>query len=231
MGYKILFFLFFFIISNGVSSQGIEVNIIQNNLGIDYKVRDFVTYVELSNNVSGDKYAGELFLFDDWKNRGEVQINGKKYTLLNVNFNIRNNEFLSEIGKDSVFTVLPKYIDFITINDKKFKYHLYKGENKFFEVLLDNKKKLSIFKGYHIRIISKSDIGMLDRPFDEVRREEKFYILNDSKLIGFKLKKKDILKQIDKDKQKAIIKYIIEKKLSYKREKDVIEIFKYYNTI
>jgi hypothetical protein len=231
MRYKILILFICFIICNGVSSQGIQVNIVQSNLGLDYKIRDFVVHTKLSNNESGEKLIGSFFLFDDWKNNCKIQINGKEFRLNNVNFNIQNNEFLSEIGKDSVFTVTPKYIDFITINNKKFKYHLYKGENKFFEVLLDTKKKLSLFKGHHIRIIPKSDMGMLNRPYDEIRREKKFYILNGSKLIGFKLKKKDILKQIDKDKQNTIIKYIIEKKLSYKREKDVIEIFKYYATI
>ncbi len=231
MRYKILILFICFIICNGVSSQGIQVNIVQSNLGVDFRIRDFVVDAKLSNNESGEKYIGSFFLFDDWKNNCKIQINGKEFRLNNVNFNIQNNEFLSEIGKDSVFTVIPKYIDFITINNKKFKYHLYKGENKFFEVLFESKKKLSIFKGYHIRIIPKSNIGMLDRPFDEIRIEKKFYALNSSKLIGFKLKKKDILKQIDKDKQNAIMKYIVEKKLSYKREKDVVEIFKYYDTI
>ncbi len=231
MRYKILILFIFFIICDCVSSQSMQVNIAQNNLGIDYKIRDFEAEVKRSKNENGEKYIGSFFLFDNWKNNCKIQINGKEFRLNNVNFNIQSNEFLSKIGEDSVFTVLPKYIDFITINNKKFKYHLYKGENKFFEVLLDTKNIFSLFKGHYIRIIPKSEVGMLNRPYDEIRREKKFYILNGSKLIGFKLKKKDILKRIDKDKQNIIIKYVVEKKLSYKREKDVVEIFKYYNTI
>lgn len=122
---------------------------------------------------------------------------------------------MSEIIKDSVFTLLPEYIDFITIDSKVYKYQLYKGENKFFEVLFESENKISHYRGYDIRIIQKSELGMLNRPYDEVKKDEKFCILNNDELVVLKLKKKDLLKFIDNDKQDAILKYVKEKGLTY----------------
>jgi len=71
-------------------------------------------------------------------------------------------------SEKDIFTIASKNIDFIHVKDKSFKYQLYKGEHKFFEVLFESKKRLSLFKGYHIRILPKSELGMLNRPFDEI---------------------------------------------------------------
>ena len=151
MKYIVQILLLSFGICQTISSQAIQTNVVQNNLGIDYKIRDFVVNTELLNNGYGEKYLGSFFLFDNWKNNSQVQIRGKKFAFYNVNFNVKNNEFMSEVSKDSVFTLLPEYIDFITIDSKVYKYHLYKGENKFFEVLFESEKKISIYRGYDIR--------------------------------------------------------------------------------
>lgn len=231
MRYIVQLLLLSFGICQPISSQGIQTNIVQNNLGIDYKMRDFVVNTKLLNNDYGEKYLGSFYLFDNWNKNSHVQIRGKKFAFYNVNFNVKNNEFMSEVSKDSVFTLLPEYIDFITIDTKVYKYKLYKGVNKFFEVLFESEKNPSIYRGYNIRIILKSELGMLNRPYDEIKKDEKFYILYNDELVVLKLKKKDLLKFIDNDKQEAILKFVKEKGLSYKNEKDVIVIFKYYDSI
>ena len=72
---------------------------------------------------------------------------------------------------------------------------------------------------------------MLNRPKDEIIKEEKFYTINKAELVVLKLKKKDILKVIDQDKQQAILKYVKEKNLSYKKENDVLKLLIYYDAL
>jgi len=232
MKYVLLLLFFSFGLCQSIASQdGIQTNIRQNNLGMDYRLRDFMVNTKLQNDGYGEKYIGSFFLFDNWRPTSKVYIRGKEFTFRNVNFNVQSNEFISEVSKDSVFYLLPKYIDFIVIDDKTYKYQLYKGATKFFEVLYENNNKRSIYRGYDVRIIPKSDVGMLNRPYDEIKHEEKFFMMEGVEPIAFKLKKKEILNLIAKDKRDAVSKYIKENKLSYKKEKDVLKIFKYYDTI
>lgn len=227
MRYIIAFF-FFICLTFSSQAQSAPVN---SNLGLDYILLDYVSQVKLSNNSYGEKYTGSFFLFDNWTNNCEIQLSGKLFKLNNVNFNVDTNEFMSEMGKDSVFSIDSKYVDFINIRGKRFIYKIYKGQNKFFEVLLKSEKGTSLFKGYNIRILPKSEMGMLNRPYDEIKKEEKYFITNGTELVNIKLKKKDILRFLEKDKQSIMLKHIKENKLSFKKEKDLKEIFKYYNSI
>ncbi len=219
---------FIFLICSNVSSQQKTVN--DDALGTIFQLQNITSNAENSGANDGN-YIGTFLLFKDWNNSCSIQIIGKKYALNRVNFNVQNNEFMYKTGENDIFAIAPKNIDFIHIKGQSFKYKLYKGEDKFFEVLFESKKRLSLFKGYHIRILPKSELGMLNRPKDEIKKEEKFYILNGTELAVLKLKKKDILKLIDKDMQDKITKYVKEKSLSYKKEKDVLEILKYYDII
>ncbi|NNC69969.1 MAG: hypothetical protein HKN90_04010 [Flavobacteriaceae bacterium] len=231
MRFKILFLLVTSITFSTTFSQEGQTNVLQRNLAIDYRIRDFVVNKRLSDNDHGEKYIGTYYLFKDWSNSSRIHLTGKEFVLNNVNFNVQTNEFMSEIGQDSVFTVIPNYIDRIAIGDRNFTYNFYKNENKFFEVLFSASKKISLYKGFHIRIIPKSEMGMLNRPYDEVRIEEKLYLIYDQEIVELKKKKKDILGFIEKDLQNDLLIYIKSKKLSYKKEKDLIEIFKYYDTL
>jgi len=226
MRFIICFFVFFMCCN--VSSQQKTVN--NSAQGTNFQLQNFTSDAKNSGANDGS-YKGTFLLFNDWKNNGSVQITGKKYALNSVNFNVQNNEFMYKNGEKGIFTIAPNHIDFVHIKNKSFKYHLYKDEHKFFEILFESKKRLSLFKGYHIRILPKSELGMLSRPLDEIKKEEKFYVKNGIELVVLKLKKKDILKFIDKDKQNAILKFVKERSLSYKKEKDILEIFKYYDKI
>ncbi len=227
MRFTICYFFIFFVCSN-VSSQQKVAN--DDALGTIFQLQNITSDAE-NSGANNSNYKGTFLLFDDWKNSGSVEITGKKYALNSVNFNVQNNEFMYKTGENGIFTIASNHIDFIRIKNKSYKYHLYKDEHKFFEILFESKKKLSLFKGYHIRILPKSDLGMLSRPLDEIKKEEKFYVQNGEELVVLKLKKKDILKLIDKDKQNAILKHVKERSLSFKKEKDVLAIFKYYDTI
>ena len=115
---------------------------------------------------------------------------------------------------------------------KKYKYHFYKNENKFFEVLLESdEEKVSVLKGYHIRIIPKSNMGMLNRPYDKITKDQKFYILKGAEIKQLKLKKKEVFRLMKVELQNDVKKYIKKNKLSYKKEKELVEIFKYYNSL
>ena len=219
---------FVFLICNITGAQQKTVN--DDALGTVFQLRNIASDAE-NSGANDSNYKGTFLLFKDWNNNGSIQIDEKKYALSNVNFNVQNNEFMYKNGENDIFTIAPKNIDFINVKDRSFKYHTYKDEPKFFEVLFESKKKLSFFKGYHIRILPKSELGMLNRPKDEIIKEEKFYTINKAELVVLKLKKKDILKVIDQDKQQAILKYVKEKNLSYKKENDVLKLLIYYDAL
>jgi len=225
MQFRIVIFFTVFILFNSFTSLA-QVNTVNSS-----QILDYANVIESPYSVGGEKILGSYLLFDDWINNCKIQLKGKQFTLNNVNFNIPTNEFMSEIGKDSVFAIHGKHIDFIEIENKVFKYYLYEGQNKFFEVLLDNELMLSFLKGFNTRILPRSEMGMLNRPYDEIKKQEKYFITNGTEIVKVKLNKKEILKYIKKDKQSKILKYIKERRLSFKKEKDVKEIFKYYNSI
>lgn len=217
-----------FLIFGTVSSQQKTAN--DDALGTLFQLRNIKSDAENSGANDGS-YIGSYLLFEDWNKSCRIQILGKKYALNSVNFNVENNEFMYKGGDEGIFTIAAKNIDFIEIDNKIYKYHLFNNETRFFEILFEANNKLSFYKGYKIRVIPKSELGMLNRPYDEIKKDEKFYFLNNGELVIYKMKKKEFLKFIKKDKQAAILKFIKENSLSYKKEKDIIQILKYYDEI
>ena len=60
--------------------------------------------------------------------------------------------------------------------------------------------------------------------------EDKFYIFKNNKLDKFWLSKKNTLKMLSSQKQ-LILKHSKNNKLSYSKENDIVEIFKYYDSL
>ena len=225
MKHNILFIAIFSLITNNLISQNIN-----DELGLAYAVRDYATMTKLNNPDSG-KLITTYFLYDEWQDNCTVIIKGKRLKLSKVNFKIATSEFLLNEGKNSAFSFNTRNIDLITIDARRFKYRMYNGKNKFFEILHENKKGLSFLRGYSIRILPKSNIGALNRPYDVKKREVKLFILKGEKLSVIKLKKKKILKLLDKKKHSQVLEYVKKNKFSFKNESDLIKILNYYNNL
>ena len=92
--------------------------------------------------------------------------------------------------------------------------------------------KIVFYKHYNVKL-HDAFINPMTKNVDEPAYYEQisdyFYYLND-KLVSIKLNKNNIFLAL-KDKENEIKIYVTKNNLFYNNEKDVIEIFKYYNTI
>lgn len=177
--------------------------------------------------VDGNTIEGNRFLFENWKNNGELYSKGRTLKLENINYDIYNNQFSEFRSIDTLFIFENKLIDSARINGRCLKPDTSK---KFKEVLLEG-EKINLYKVYKTEIVE----GMFN-PIDGSKQPSRFKITDDYLILkndiskSFSLSKKEISEAV-KDHSSEIEKYIDENNLSYKKEADVIRIFKYYNTL
>ncbi|MBQ4821464.1 hypothetical protein [Aquimarina sp. MMG016] len=172
---------------------------------------------------------GSVYLFDTWKNKTIIKLNEKSYTFSNFNFNIKKEEFMSQIEGDSLYIFDFKTIDKVIVNGKEFKsfFDPAEGTNKIFQVIYEN-NDFSILKRYSLKIIEGSPDPMLNRSKNKIMKMETYFMMKGTRFTPFKLKKKFITKLIEKNiTTKAIDKYIKSNNLSYKNENDLKKIFDY----
>jgi len=213
----ISFLLSFFLIS----SQELAT---QSSVGTVTSMNDlFTKHLKASGN---EEVLGSPFLFSNWENTGVIYSEGNKHSLKKLNYNILSDEVGSLKGKDSVLTYDKVKIDSFLIGKKTFK----KYYKSFYEVLY-NGAKISLLRKYEVNIIE----GMFN-PIDGTKEKSRFKTIDD-----FYIKKgEDIVKYIPSKKtissvfdehRDLVKKFIKENKLSLKKEKDLIQIFEYYNQL
>jgi len=177
--------------------------------------------------VDGNTVEGNRFLFESWKNKGELYSKGKTLKLDNINYDIYNNQFSELRSNDTLYIFENKLIDSARINGRCLKPDTGK---KFKEVLMEG-EKISLYKVYNTEIVE----GMFN-PIDGSKQPSRFKITDDYLISkndiskSFSLSKKEIT-EVVKDHKSEIEKYIDNNNLSYKKEADVIRIFTYYNTL
>ena len=74
---------------------------------------------------------------------------------------------------------------------------------------------------------------MKNRPVDKYIRRENFYYEHDDKITLMPLRKGRVLKSFDleKPKEKELVKYVKQNDLSYGDEKDIIKMMDYVNSL
>ncbi|WP_339917019.1 hypothetical protein [Yeosuana marina] len=175
---------------------------------------------------SDDGVGGSTFLFKEWNNLGKLYSdNGKVVDIMNINFNVKDDMFSTKISKDSIFNFYKVYK--VEINGRQFK----RIENKFYEVLYIFNDKRMFLKEYSVKIepelhiITSTVIG----PGKYVIEDE-FYLYKNGNLEKLWLNKRNVLKMLNSEKS-LILKQAKNCKLSFSKEKDIVEIFKYYDTL
>lgn len=204
------------------------------NLTLNAQTR--INYNSLSNNAGGigtmdatlmgvAGVEGSPFLYENWNNFAIVYINnGEKIQTQSINFNIEKSKFSSKISKDSIFIF--DNIDKVEINDKVF----VKLKSKFYESLV-TREEGNLLKEYTVKIepelhkITSTVIGP-----GKYKKESKYFYYEKGILKKIKLKKKDILKVLSSKKGK-VLEYVKGYKLSFNKEKDIIKIFKFYDSL
>jgi|TARA_B110000037_G_C16950104_1_gene436448 hypothetical protein len=167
---------------------------------------------------------GSIYLFEDWKNYPVIikSKDNKTFTLNNVNFNLRTNRLVTKISQDSIFVLNMKQIDNINILGKVFKKIDSEIGSRVFEVIYES-DKVSILNFHSVKLVEGSVNPMLSRKNDKLIHKEVYYLLNDSGITEFRLKKKFILESFanNEAEKKSLLKYYSKNKLSFKNLNDL----------
>ena len=147
----------------------------------------------------------------------------------NINLNINRNAFEAKLtDSDSIFSFNFNNIRHIVINDKIYKNYYYNDDNRVYEIIYQS-NKFSIMKGFSIKVVSSSGNPMVNRSNDKYARFSSYFIKQKNSIKPFKLRKRSIYNLLDNDKNviSRLESYMSNKNLSYKREKDVVQILDY----
>jgi hypothetical protein len=190
-----------------------------------------------SKNFNSEKYSGirgTPFLVDKWYN-GTVTTPKGVYQNLELKFNVYDNTLFFnkndesfELQDDIVsFTLMPK-------PDDAGSYLIYKRgisgadlhDNQYVQVLLEGNTSLYKLDVKQLSEMSEINAGIVKN----FTNNAKYYIGKNHDLQFIKINKTEILNAL-KDKQDKIQASINEKKFSFRKDADLIEVLKYYNSL
>lgn len=168
---------------------------------------------------------GSVFLFSSWENSYIIEsVNGRKFSINNLNYNIKTTEIEAKFSKDSLFQFNKSDIGFIHVNNKQYKII----NNELYEMLFSG-EKYSLFKSFKV-LLRKGNLNPLTQVATAdtyIKKSDYFYMLNGA-LLELKLKKKDILYLMN-DKEKEVKVFVSKNNLSYSEEEDVVKMLKNFN--
>ncbi|WP_340074431.1 hypothetical protein [Leptobacterium sp. I13] len=175
---------------------------------------------------------GDVYLFSKWEDAELYSKTGKKYKILGINYNVKNDRFEIKVAKDSVFVIAPNYIDYVDVNDVLYKKYDKSVNNLegYYEIVYKG-NKLSLLKKHNVRLVK----GKMN-PLNGIVDPDKYYLYYDYYIQKVDQVKEIILKEktINKflgNKIELINKYVKSNNLSYKKEKDIIRILEYYDSL
>jgi len=84
-------------------------------------------------------------------------------------------------------------------------------------------------KGFAIKLVSSSGNPMVNRANDKYAKFSSYFIMQNNSIKPFKLRKKSVYKLFNGDKNviSRLESYVLNKKLSYKKEDDIAQILDY----
>ncbi|MGK0422052.1 MAG: hypothetical protein ACJAVE_000738 [Polaribacter sp.] len=174
---------------------------------------------------------GSEYLFDEWDNGARIYTkDNNKFSLKNINLNIKRNSFVSKLGKDSIFTYNMNNIDKIIIDRKIYK-NIFSEEGKRVYQVVYEETNFSILKGFSIQTVFSSPNPMVNRKSDRLVRKEVLYLKKDNAVKRFKLTKKRVLGLVSANNKKEVLRYAKDEKLSFRKEQDIHKILEYSNTL
>jgi len=173
---------------------------------------------------------GSVYLFDEWNNKAEIHtLSDERFLVRNINLNINRNAFEAKLtDSDSIFSFNFNNIKHIIINDKTYKNYYYNDDNRVYEIIYES-NKFSIMKGFSIKLVSSSGNPMVNRANDKYAKFSSYFIMQNNSIKPFKLRKKSVYKLFNGDKNviSRLESYVLNKKLSYKKENDIGQILDY----
>jgi hypothetical protein len=183
--------------------------------------------LRVNGNPNFSAVQGTKYLFAQWDGNYIIQsIQGMRYNLNSLNYNLESKKLESLLTKDSIFELRSSQIDFILANNKKFKVI---NEELYQEL---NTGSFKIYKQFNVKV-QEAFVNPMTKtessPAQYVQVGKYFYFKNDV-LVPFKLNKKEVLAMF-KDKENEVKKFSSDKDFSFTDEADVIKMVNYYNTL
>ncbi len=195
----------------------------RNNLGLH--TADMETAIEGNRSVRGkieglgsvlnmagtDNYVsntkGSTLLYSSWDNQGILQIDGIRYAVNNINYNIKDGLFLTKINKDELLAFDFRGIEEIKVNDDVFKVIFDTGTNTYrvFQVMYED-QQFAVLKGFDLKLVEGSPNPMLNRSSTKLVKKETLFIRQNSSILAYKGSKKRVLKYIMNDDKLALMK-------------------------
>lgn len=181
-----------------------------------------------------DDVQGSIYLYDSWQNTGKIVINkNNKFLLKNINFNLKDGNFETEISEDSIFVFNSKSIKEVQVSNKTFikKFNYESQSEEFFELIYESDNILLYQKPILKKIQGVFNPLTQEKSPDVLDIDYRFYFEKDnSNVREIKLKRKDVLNCLSGKKQE-ISEFVKNKKLKYNNIDDLLRIFKYYDSI
>ena len=173
---------------------------------------------------------GSVYLFDEWDNSAEIHtLSSEKFLVRNINLNINRNAFEAKLtDSDSIFSFNFNNIKQVVINDKIYKNYFYNDDNRVYEIIYET-EKFSIMKGFSVKLVKGHYNPMVRISNDKYSKFSSYFIKLNNSIKLFKLRKKSVINLLSADKNSIsrLEIYVNTKRLSYKKEKDVIQILDY----
>ncbi len=174
------------------------------------------------NIIQGHEY------FENENKLASVFVNKQKSRRAFVRYNALNDQ----IEVTEVFNVLKRdNIEIVLDEGYAYKVLDFEGTKQFFVFLKEGKTSLVMKVEKKIKQGREAIGGYQKTTKDKYVEKHSYFILNEEgELLKMRLKEKDILRVLG-DRKSEIEKYISSKKLNCKKEKDVVKIVNYYNTL
>lgn len=187
---------------------------------------------ELIITQNNDSYDGSPLLSREKHNVLTIYSKDNKvFTFSQGNYNAKEDKFVVWLTKDSIYQFSNSEIDSTTINNLKFKRIKSQIDERNYAILAET-DAFSVVKGYFFSTI-EADINPLTGKKlnkDRIVIKETVFTYKNGNLEEFKLSKKHILKLLS-NKKKEIQGYVSKNNLSYKSERDLKRIVKYYDSL
>lgn len=101
-------------------------------------------------------------------------------------------------------------------------------KKRIFEVITYT-QNIDLLKGFDLRFVEGRASPLVSDPVNEYVINSRYFVRKEG-VFKFKLKKKKILSLFN-DKKQELIKFVKQNGLSYKKEKDVAQMFLHYNRL
>ena len=193
---------------------------------------DYVRNSLSSNNNISERFEGSPYPEESFQN-GTIEIGDKEFESL-VRYNGLTDAFEIKNQAGEIITLLRRPDISIDINDLTYEIIDYKDENNnrrqgYFQILNDGNILLLKKQGVNkIDAVKAANSYGRDRPARLEQYEEYFIKVKDSPAKEVRLKKKNILKEIDNKEVKSFVK---KNKLKLKDEAEVIQTLEFADSL